>query len=318
MQQIDQVQSDTAPQAAVEAAAEIAADIDALGAAGNGASADQSAHEGEVSPAIAGDYPSMAAGKDEKGGTTSQQVGRKQANTFLVIKELRSISRGRSLRLQPDDIIAAIDGKPFHDDIETFLDIMFECDQDHGVMLTVWRKGTLINVIARGPLGCVFEHAKQEASEAVARDFSAFQVDSQEHYATFEVLRDIFRNCAVLDTRLSPAAFIFPPLWAIQHRLWEVLLATSLIYGATLAVHWALFVVAYIILSVYLRRAHLVLRRSFGLMRGRHIWMVIAARSELEVQKLCRELDPKCIFMPDLVGPPETDPQPKKRRRRRS
>ena len=31
MQQIDQVQSDTAPQAAVEAAAEIAADIDALG-----------------------------------------------------------------------------------------------------------------------------------------------------------------------------------------------------------------------------------------------------------------------------------------------
>ena len=184
-------------------------------------------------------------------------------------------------------------------------------------MLTIWRKGTLINVIARGPLGCVFEHAKQEASEAVARDFSAFQLGPKEDYATFEVLRDIFRNCSVLDTRLSPVTFIFPPLWAIQHRLWEVLLATFLIYGATLAVHWVLFVFAYIILGVYLRKAHLVLRRSFGLMRGRHIWMVVAARSELEVQKLCRELDPKCIFTPDLVGPPVTDEPPKKRRRRR-
>ena len=317
MQQTEHVQSDIAPQAAVEAAAEIAADIDALGAEGNDASAGQSARDGAASPTMAGGNPSEA-GDREKGSAASQQDGREQANTFLVIKELRSISRARSLRLQPNDIVAAIDGKPFRDDIETFLDIMFECDQDHGVMLTVWRKGTLINVIARGPLGCVLEHAKQEASEAVARDLSGFQVDSNEHYVTFEVLRDIFRNCSVLDTRLSPVAFVFPPLWAIQHRLWEVLLATFLIYGATLAVHWGLFVVAYIILSVYLRKAHLVLRRSFGLMRGRHIWMVIAARSELEVQKLCRELDPKCIFTPDLVGQPKTDPKPKKRRRRRS
>ena len=317
MQQTDQAQPDTVPQVAVEAAAEIAADIDALGAAANNAPADQAARDGAASSAMAGGYPSEAGEMNTSQGA-SQQKGEDQANTFLLIKELRSISRARSLRLQPEDIIVAIDGKLFQGDIETFLDIMFECDQDHGVMLTVWRKGALINVIARGPLGCVFEHAKQEASEAVARDFSAFQLGPKEDYATFEVLRDIFRNCSVLDTRLSPVTFIFPPLWAIQHQLWEVLLAIFLIYGATLAVHWVLFVFAYIILGVYLRKAHLVLRRSFGLMRGRHIWMVVAARSELEVQKLCRELDPKCIFTPDLVGPPVTDQPPKKRRRRRS
>ena len=317
MQQTEQVQPGSASQAAVEAVAEIAADIDALGEAGNDAGQDQAASEGKVSSPMASGYTSEA-GETETGQGTSQQDGQDQANTFLLIKELRSISRARSLRLQPDDIITAIDGKAFQGDIETFLDIMFECDQDHGVMLTVWRKGTFLNVIARGPLGCVFEHAKQEASEVVARDFSAFEVGHKEEYVTFEVLRDIFRNCSVLDTRLSPVTFIFPPLWAIQHRLWEVLVATFLIYGATLAVHWVLFVFAYIILSVYLRKAHLVLRRSFGLMRGRHIWTVVAARSELEVQKLCRELDPKCIFTPDLVGPPVTDEPPKKRRRRRS
>ena len=33
-----------------------------------------------------------------------------QATTFLVIKDVRSISRARSLRLQPEDMVVAIDG----------------------------------------------------------------------------------------------------------------------------------------------------------------------------------------------------------------
>ncbi|GIS12069.1 MAG: hypothetical protein CM15mP115_12200 [Alphaproteobacteria bacterium] len=120
----------------------------------------------------------------------------------------------------------------------------------------------------------------------------------------------------VLDTRLSPMAVIFPPLWVIQSKLWEVLVAVVLIYGSTLAVHWALFIVAYVLLSLYFRKAHLVLRRSFAMMRGRHIWMVVAEKSELETQRLCRRMDPKCTFVPDLVGPPVVDEPPKKRRRR--
>ena len=39
--------------------------------------------------------------------------------------------------------------------------------------------------------------------------------------------------------------------------------------------------------------------------------------AELEAQRLCRKLDPKSVFVPDLVGPPVTDEPPKKRRRRR-
>ena len=74
---------------------------------------------------------------------------------------------------------------------------------------------------------------------------------------------------------------------------------------------------AYVLLSMYLRKAHLVLRRSFAMMRGRHIWLVVAEKSELEVQRLCRRMDPKCVFVPDLVGPPVVDEPPKKRRRRR-
>ena len=242
----------------------------------------------------------------------------KQATTtYLMIKELRAISRARSLRLQVDDLVVAIDGLPFHKDIESFLDIMFECGPENGRVLTIWRSGVLFNVIARGPLGCVLEHAKPDVSEKATEDFQNVTVEPIESYITFEVLRDIFRNCIVLDTRLSPMAMIFPPLWLMQNRLWEVLIATFLIYGTTLAVHWVLFVLAYVLLSMYLRKAHLVLRRSFAMMRGRHIWLVVAEKSELEVQRLCRRLDPKCIFVPDLIGPPVVDEPPKKRRRRR-
>ena len=292
----------TEAMAAKLAAAAIAADIDSLG---NERAGDRQQPSAEAQPQMGGESgPADAAGAAA-------------ASTYLMIKELRTISRARSLRLQPEDIIVALDGVPFHQDIESFLDIMFECDPENGKVLTIWRNGVLFNVIARGPLGCVLEHAKSDVSEKATEEFKSFTVDPIESYATFEVLRDIFRNCIVLDTRLSPMAMIFPPLWLMQNRLWEVMIAVFLIYGSTLAVHWVLFLIAYVVLSVYFRKAHLVLRRSFGMMRGRHIWMVVAERSELDTQRLCRRMDPKCVFVPDLVGPPVVDEPPKKRRRRR-
>ena len=289
--------------AAAMAAAAVAADIDTI-------SGDRRNEVDEVMSA-AGER-----GADPSSSTDAIS-GEQPATTYLVVKELRAISRARSLRLQPEDVIVAIDGAPFHKDIETFLDIMFECDPENGRVLTIWRDGVLLNVIARGPLGCVLEHAKPDVSEKATEDFKNYTVEPIESYIIFEVLRDIFRNCIVLDTRLSPMVTIFPPLWLMQNRLWEVLIATLLIYGSTLAVHWILFVIAYILLSIYFRKAHLVLRRSFSMMRGRHIWLVVAEKSELETQRLCRRIDPKCVFVPDLVGPPVVDEPPKKRRRRR-
>ena len=292
----------TEAMAAVMAAAEVAGDIDMMTSESRN-NADQASSTDRLPADI---------------GTASADSAAEVATTYLMVKELRAISRARSLRLQAEDIIVAIDGLPFHKDIETFLDIMFECDPENGRVLTIWRQGVLFNVIARGPLGCVLEHAKPDVSEKATADFKTYTVDPIETYATFEVLRDIFRNCIVLDTRLSPMAIVFPPLWLMQNRLWEVMVAVFLIYGSTLAVHWVLFVIAYIVLSLYFRKAHLVLRRSFAMMRGRHIWMVVAEKSELETQRLCRRIDPKCVFTPDLIGPPVVDEPPKKRRRRRS
>ena len=128
-------------------------------------------------------------------------------------------------------------------------------------------------------------------------------VESKETIITFEVLRNMERACRIIDTRLSPLAYLAPPIWVVQNRLWEVLIAMIMICVATLAVHWLLFVISIVLLGMYFKRAHLVLRRSFALARGYHMWMVIAAKSELEVQKVCRQMDENSTFDVDLVGP---------------
>ena len=94
------------------------------------------------------------------------------ATTHHMVKELRGISRARSLRLQPEHYCC--DRRlPFHRDIETFLILCF--DPENGLLPS--GGGVLFNVIARGPLGCVLEHAKPDVSEKATEDFKKHTVD---------------------------------------------------------------------------------------------------------------------------------------------
>ncbi len=236
---------------------------------------------------------------------------------LFTIKDVKNVCRARTLRLQKDDVIVGIDGRLLDLDLESFLDTLFECDTEVGVMLTIYRKGIIFNVIARGMLGCVMEYTKPDMIEEATKAFKEANVGAPEEYHIFEVLRDIQRRCSIVDTEPSLLAVLFSPAWLIQNKLWEALIAVVLIYGTTLTVHWMLFVMAIVLLGLYFRRAQITLKRSFGLFRDRQMWMVIAARDMLEVQQTCRKFDPKCTFNPDLVGPPEMEEaRPKKRRRR--
>lgn len=238
--------------------------------------------------------------------------------SVFVVKDIRPVCRARTLRLENGDAIVAIDGQSFKGDIELLLDVIFECDPKIGIFLTIFRDGHLFHVIARGPLGCAFEYAKPEISEAALRKLSETTIAPIDEYRIFEVLRDINHKCVIIDTEPSMVAMVASPVWLIQHRLWEVLLAVILIYGATLTVSWMLFVISFVLLALYFRQAQLTLQRSFNLMRQRQMWMIVAARSLQEVQESCRQFDPKSIFKPSFVPEPEEDKaKPQKRRRRR-
>ncbi|ADE39058.1 hypothetical protein [Candidatus Puniceispirillum marinum] len=237
-------------------------------------------------------------------------------NSFLSISEIGTISRSRTLRLQNGDAIVAVDAKPYHGDIDTFLDILFDIEDGKSVMLTIWRKGVIYNIIVRGPLGCTLEYAKPDISEAINNDFKEADIGHPDDYSTFEVLRDIKRKTEVIDTRPSDLIMFIPAIWLMQNRLWEALLAVTLIYGVTLSVHWVLFVIAYILLSLYFKKAQVPLRRSFSLFKERQMWLIIAGRSIREVQEICRKIDPKCDFIDSEVGPVLPDEAPAKKRRR--
>ena len=87
--------------------------------------------------------------------TQSPNVGETPQNSVFIIKDIRPICRARTLRLQTDDAIIAVDGEPFKGDVELLLDMIFECDPDTGIFLTIFREGGLFHVIARGPRALV-------------------------------------------------------------------------------------------------------------------------------------------------------------------
>ena len=276
-------------------------------------------------PAASGPSGQAAAASASEGSPQEAQTppggaNPGQLNSFIALKEVARVSRGKALRLQADDVIVAIDGQLFQGSIDDFLDILDECDEEVGVLLTIWRKGVIYNIIARGPLGGTFEHVRAEIAEQVSRDFETADIGPRADYEIFEVLRDLHRNAEIIETRPSEVAVYLPPVWLAQNRLWEPLLAVSAIYGVTFAVHWVVFVFAAILLGLYFKRAQIALLRSFAIYRDKQMWLIVAARSMLEAQQVARKFDPKMRFRNSLVGDPVPDEpeKPAKKRRRSS
>ena len=237
-------------------------------------------------------------------------------SNLICIKEVSTISRARSMRLQPGDVIFGYESKPFRSGINDFLELLEECDEEQGVILTLWRDGLIYNVIAYGPLGATFEFINSDTVEKIELDIENYSFPQRDQLTVYEVLRDLYRRCEIIDTSPDPIATYIPPLWLIQNRLFEPLLAISLIYAITFAVHWVLFVITYVVLCIYFKRASLMMLRSFIVYKQYQMWLVIAAQEMREVQEACRRMDPKTRFKNSLVGEPVLEEKPKKKKKR--
>ena len=109
-----------------------------------------------------------------------------------------------------------------------------------------------------------------------------------------------------------------PPLWLIQQKMWEPLIAVISVYLITINVNIILFLISAVLISLYLRKGQVTLRRSYSMYKDRQVWMTIAAINELNAQKVCRALDPKCKFSNSLVGPPAKENNTKQKKKKRS
>ena len=237
-----------------------------------------------------------------------------QLQTFLKLKEHGQSSRTRALRLKEDDILVAIDGVSYHDTIDNMVDLLSSGEEGDMWLLTIWRNGKFFEIFTRGPLGGIFEFTRPEESQMIMELFQKREMGQKDEYRIYEALRDVKRVVDIYDTTHSQVAVILPPVWLLQQKMWEPLLAILCVYLITFSVNIFLFILAAILVGLYFRRGQVTLRRSYGMFQDRQVWAILAARSDLEAQEMCRNLDEKVNFVNTLVKPYKKEvPRPRKK-----
>ena len=223
--------------------------------------------------------------------------------SFLKVSELKLKCRARNLRLREDDVIVAVDGEPFHGSILEFINILSE--EDKKTLLTIKRNEVFFEIITHGSLGSTFKFTKDEETIEIENSFKNHTIYPVDEYIIYEVLRDLKRKIDIIDTSTSSLTWALPPFWLIQNKLWEVLLVTISVYLITFSVAWWMFVITWILLAIYFNKGQTTILRSFSIYRDKHFWLVLAGQNEEQIQKICRDLDPKCNFEYPLV--PDTN-----------
>ena len=137
----------------------------------------------------------------------------------------------------------------------------------------------------------------------IADLFKKREVGEKGQYRIYEALRDVKRVVDVYDTSYNQIAVILPPVWLFTQKMWEPLLAIICVYLITFSVNIYLFVLAVILVAMYFRKGQVTLRRSYGMFQDRQVWAIVAARTDLEAQQMCRDLDERVNFINSLVKP---------------
>ena len=250
-----------------------------------------------------GDNPGLDISNDSlnelEEGTSEENV----LQTFLKLKEHGQSSRTKALRLRENDVIVAIDGNSYHDSVDKMVDLLSSGEEGDLWLLTIWRNGKFFEVFTRGPLGGIFEFTRPDESQMIFELFQKREMGEKEEYRIFEALRDVKRVVDVYDTTHSQVAVILPPVWLLQQKMWEPLLAILCVYLITFSVNIFLFILAVILIALYLRKGQVTLRRSYGMFQDRNVWAILAARSDKEAQEMCRGLDEKVNFINAQVKP---------------
>ena len=230
------------------------------------------------------------------------------SNLFIKIKSIPRVAFARDLRLKEGDIILANNGTVVSQDINEFVELCDKAqDSEQQLLLTVCRGEIVFDLLVGEKLGVEFDYCDPESSSAAALLFAKHHVGAKDLYCNYEALRDIHRHVVLYDTRYSSVATIAPPIWLMQHRAWEPLVAVTAAYATAFAVHWAVFLITVLLVAIYFHRIQFRLIRNYSLFTEHYFWHVCAARSTAEAQMVCRQLDPKCNFDYSHVGPPDNN-----------
>ena len=197
-------------------------------------------------------------------------------------------------RLLEDDILVAIDGKPYLDGPkrlrETFLQ---ERDQESKWLLTFYRNGLIFEILIDHPIKSAFGYSTEKETEFVLEAFKKHTFGDFQSYENFEIYRDSTGKCDVLSFKPDPLAWIIPPMWLLKYRLYPPLAVVLVVYLLAFVINIYFFIAVFIILSIYVSRAQNNLLRSFTMFAEKYHYMTIAATNEADVNLLIKKIDHK-------------------------
>jgi hypothetical protein len=239
--------------------------------------------------------------------------------SFLKLETRGLGMAARSKKLKPGDVLVAIDGEAFTGDAEMLAARMGrrasgnednpEVDAaEDGVsahLLTFWRDGVFFHVIFETRLKAGFELTGPEQTLEIVRAMQTLAFAPLETYQNFEVFRDVRKNAAMHSTDLEEIATFVPVLWMLNHRLYYPMVAVCIVYGITLVAHWSVFVIGYVLVSIYTKRAQVDLLRSYKLFEDKFFWMVVAEPGEAEARATCRRFIPELRFQFESLTKPK-------------
>ena len=162
----------------------------------------------------------------------------------------------------------------------------------------------ILDIIVEISLGCGFITTDSNETEKIKNQFSEkknYDIDELNEYVA---MRDVYRRYDVYENSNSLSAGLFPPLWLAYSRKWWVLLAFSILFFMLFSVNFFLFLLGWILTSVYCYKAQLNLLFSFSMLEGKAFSLKFAAKSIDEAHNLIRNIDPKSRFMYSKLADP--------------
>ena len=195
----------------------------------------------------------------------------KKENNFLVkIDKVRKRSYAGFLLLKQDDIIVAINNQ-FYTFGETKLtDELKDLKKNNEkAIMTILRDNVFFDVIVGNSLGCKFLTTNNEETEKIKNDFVKKENRDLDELKDYVALRDIFRRYDVFDNSNSLMAGIFPPAWLAYHRKWWVLMLFILMSFMLISINIFMFLLGWVLTSVYCYQAQLNLLFSFSMLEGK-------------------------------------------------
>ena len=127
-------------------------------------------------------------------------------------------------RLEENDILIAIDGKPYLDGPQrlrsTFLQ---EHNEESKWLLTFYRDGVVFDILIDHPIKSAFGYATENETEFVLEAFKKHTFGDFQSYENYEIYRDRRGLCDILSFSPDPLAWMIPPLWLLKYRLFPPL-----------------------------------------------------------------------------------------------